>query len=77
MASIRWVKIKDRLIDMNKVEHVVMTKAVEPPEDGQDRYWRERRQAMITFDIENRHYCISFDSDEQAQKAFDDLWSVL
>lgn len=76
MAEIEkmWCRIGAQVIDLLMVEHFVLTKAYIPPEGAN---WRSATKAMITFDVENRHYVFSFDSDEEAKIAFDDLWDTL
>ena len=71
MAAIEWLKIKNVLIDMSKVEHVSLLKSRKSDTPSSDV------DAAISFNIEHRYYYVSFDSDEEAENIFNDIWSMM
>ncbi len=63
MAKISWVKIQDRMIDMERMEHVALIKGDKP---------------MMTFDsYDGHHYVISFKTNGDAEDMFNGIWKLL
>lgn len=66
----RWAQFKDHMIDLSMVEHAVLTPALVHDD------CRIAKYPMITFDMENRHYVVTYDSDEEARADFNQLWDM-